>query len=139
VAKALFACALFVYYSCMAKPPKTIRRKKSGRPAAGQDTVMALRFAPTLVRTIDAWAKREGATSRSDAIRRLLEQALASSQPQRKRSTKSVTKAREMAGQELNRLIDESVSIEEQERRKRRLTRGPGEFRDIRGDLPKKR
>lgn len=98
---------------------------------------MALRLAPDLVRKIDAWAKRRGAASRSDAIRHLLEQSLAGSQRLRKRSKKAASKAREMAGQELNRLSDQSLPVEEQERRKTRLTKGPQEFRDFRDDLSK--
>src|SRR5262249_27352467 len=102
-----------------------------------QDPAIALRLAPDLVRRIDAWAKRQGAASRSDAIRDLLEQSLVGSQSLRKRSKKAASKAREMAGQELNRLSDHSLPVEEQERRKRRLTKGPREFRDLREDLPK--
>lgn len=40
--------------------------------------------------------------------------------------------AREMAGQEIDRLIDPSATDEERQSRKRRLLRGPKEFRDIR-------
>ena len=47
-------------------------------------------------------------------------------------------KAREMAGQAIDRLLGDagSLPVDEQERRKRRLTKGPNEFREIRGDLP---
>jgi glutaredoxin len=45
---------------------------------------------------------------------------------------KRAAKAREMAGQALDRLIDPSASDEEQHTRKRRLLKGPKEFRDIR-------
>jgi hypothetical protein len=43
-----------------------------------------------------------------------------------------------MAGQTIDRLLGDagSVHVDEQERRKRRLTKGPNEFREIRGDLP---
>jgi hypothetical protein len=51
----------------------------------------------------------------------------------------SAAKAREMAGQAIDRLPGDagSLAVDERERRKRRLTKGPGEFREIRGDLPK--
>jgi hypothetical protein len=43
-----------------------------------------------------------------------------------------------MASQEIDRLGDASLPADEHERRKRRLTKGPSEFRDMRGDiLPK--
>jgi len=45
---------------------------------------------------------------------------------------KRAAKAREMAGQALDRLIDSSASDEERHSRKRRLLKGPKEFRDIR-------
>ena len=47
------------------------------------------------------------------------------------------SKARELAGRELDRLGDASLPADERERRKRRLTKGPTEFREMRGDLPK--
>jgi hypothetical protein len=41
-------------------------------------------------------------------------------------------KAREMAGQEIDRLGDRSLPAHEREKRKLRLIRGPREFRDMR-------
>ena len=53
-------------------------RKKPGRPATGRDPVTALRLAPALKSAIENWAQRQlGKPSRSEAIRRLLELALA--------------------------------------------------------------
>jgi hypothetical protein len=45
---------------------------------------------------------------------------------------KRAAKAQEMAGQTLDRLIDASATDEEWQIRKRRLLKGPKEFRDIR-------
>jgi hypothetical protein len=50
---------------------------------------------------------------------------------------KKAAKAREMAGQEIERLIDPSATDEERQRRKRRLLKGPKEFRDIRDNRAK--
>ena len=47
--------------------------------------------------------------------------------------TKRAAKAREMASQEIDRLSDTSATDEERQRRKRRLLKGPREFRDVRG------
>jgi hypothetical protein len=44
-----------------------------------------------------------------------------------------------MASRELDDLGDKSVPALERERRKRRLVLGPKEFRDVRGDQPKKK
>jgi hypothetical protein len=51
--------------------------------------------------------------------------------------TKKVAKALEMASQEIDRLSDRSATDEERQRRKRRLLKGPKEFRDVRGRRPK--
>jgi hypothetical protein len=50
---------------------------------------------------------------------------------------KKVRKASEMAAQEIDRLIDPSEPEEERQRRKRRLIKGPKQFRDVRGNRPK--
>ena len=47
--------------------------------------------------------------------------------------TKKSSKASELAAQEIDRLIDPSAPDEERQRRKRRLLKGPKEFRDLRG------
>ena len=53
-------------------------RKKRGRPPTGQDPVTALRLPPSLRSSIEDWAKqRPDMPTRSEAIRRLIELALA--------------------------------------------------------------
>ena len=52
----------------------------------------------------------------------------------RKRSQR---KAADMAAREIDRLGDRAASSEERAQRKRRLIKGPREFRDVLGDLPK--
>jgi hypothetical protein len=101
-----------------------------------------VRMPPDELKSLDAWIKTQSAPhpTKAEAIRRLVEQALAGgAQPSRKRSKKSAAKAREMAGQAIDRLLGDagSLPVDERERRKRRLTKGPSEFREIRGDLPK--
>jgi len=58
----------------------------------------------------------------------------AGKQAVRKRSQR---KAAEMAGREIDHLGDQTATHEERAQRKRRLIRGPREFRRVRGDLPK--
>jgi hypothetical protein len=55
----------------------------------------------------------------------------------KQRSRESAGKALDLAGQEIDKLSDQSATAEEQQVRKRRLLKGPREFRDIRGDRPK--
>jgi hypothetical protein len=98
-----------------------------------------VRMPPDELKSLDVWIKTQPAPrpTRAEAIRRLVAQALAGgAQPSQKRSKKSAAKAREMAGQAIDRLLGGSLPVDEQERRKRRLTKGPSEFREIRGHLP---
>jgi hypothetical protein len=62
----------------MAKKSIPVIQKKRGRPATGQDPVLALRIPAALRSDIDNWAKQQNdQPSRSEAIRRLIEFALA--------------------------------------------------------------
>jgi hypothetical protein len=67
---------------------------------------------PKELKALDAWIKTQPAPrpSRPDAIRRLVEQALAGAQRPQKRSKEAASKAHQMAGQELDRLADASLS-----------------------------
>jgi Arc/MetJ-type ribon-helix-helix transcriptional regulator len=122
----------------MKSKSKKAKSKKRRRPATGTDSLVGVRLPDEMLRQVDAWAKREDITSRSEAIRRLVHQSLiAASQQPRRGSHKGASKASEWAGQEVDRVADPSLPAEEQERRKRRLTRGPKEFRAMRDDLAK--
>ena len=75
----------FRYYIPMAPKSIKVMPKKRGRPATGKDPVTSLRLPAGLRRSIDVWRGKQGdAPSRSEAIRRLVEQAL-SQEPKRKR------------------------------------------------------
>jgi hypothetical protein len=47
-------------------------------------------------------------------------------------------RAQELATKEIKKIIDPSAPPEERAQRRRRLTKGPPEFREVRVDLPKK-
>jgi len=73
-----------------------------------------------------------------------LERALSGEQqPMPQQSQKSASKATDMAGQQIDKLGDASATNEERQTRKRRLLKGPKEFRDIReqalADQPKRK
>jgi hypothetical protein len=53
------------------------QKKGRGRPATGRDPMIGLRASKKLTSAIDAWAKRNGDVSRSEAIRLLVEIGLA--------------------------------------------------------------
>jgi hypothetical protein len=132
--------------------------KKRGRPATGKDPLVATRMPPELIRAIDKWAAVHTDGSRSEAIRHLVEQALKAEPGKPTRSSQRPTeptslwpmpselprsspttasKASDLAAQQIDKLVDPSVPVEERQTRKRRLLKGLKEFRDIRGDLPK--
>jgi hypothetical protein len=99
---------------------------------------IGLRLYPDLEKSINDWRRgQDDRPSIPEAIRRLVEMSLANAKPAKAHSKKSTAKATEMAGREIDRLSDQSVPVEEREGRKRRLIKGPREFRDIRSDLPK--
>src|SRR6516162_3038780 len=121
----------------MARRSMTTRKKQRGAPATGKGTLTGLRLQAGLLARIDRWAaSQEDDPSRPEAIRRLVELGLALAQPARVR-TKKAAQAAEMASQEIDRLGDPSATDEERQLRKRRLIRGPREFRDLRRNRPK--
>jgi Arc/MetJ-type ribon-helix-helix transcriptional regulator len=118
---------------------KASRKRKPGRPATGQIPARSIRLSNELRARIDAWAARQAdKPSRSEAIRRLVELGLAKAKPLANATAvgrlgnKSVSKSSELAAKTIDRLSDQSAPLEEQEKRKRRLLKGPTEFRDIR-------
>jgi len=97
-----------------------------------------MRVPTSFLAAIDQWRRKQpDLPARAEAIRRLVELGLAGSRPMRPRSPKAVAKAVDLAGKQIDKLSDPSATAEERQQRKRRLLKGPREFRDIRGDLPK--
>ena len=120
------------------KPPhKVVAKNKAGCPPTRAEPLSAIQLPPKLTAAIDKWTEENGVTSRSEVIRRLVELGLAASQPLRRRNLEAVPKALELAAKEIDKLLEPSIPEEKRHRRKRRLLKGPKEFRDIRGDLSK--
>ena len=120
--------------------------KKRGRPATGRDLMIGLRASPRLRKSIEEWAGRQtDGPSLSEAIRRLVELRLTVrgvSKPStavRHARRGKADQASSMAGTAIDKLSDQSATTEEQAKRKRRLVRGPSEFRDIRDRTIRKR
>ena len=121
---------------------KSIRdnTKKRGRPVTtGKGTLIGVRLQAGLLSLVDRWRRQQtDLPGRPEAIRRLVESGLAGgSTATRRRNKESKRKAAELAGREIDRLGDRGLTGEEKATRKRRLIKGPREFRDMRGDLPK--
>ena len=69
---------LALYVSQIMAKSIPVTQKKRGRPATGHDPVLTIRLPPGLRSKIENWARHQNdKPSRSEAIRRLLEFALA--------------------------------------------------------------
>jgi hypothetical protein len=86
---------------------------------------------------VDKWAEDHEA-NRSEAIRRLVELGLKVKTPARPTSKPGRTlRAQELATKAIEKMIDPAAPPEERAQRRRRLTKGPSEFRGARIDQPK--
>jgi hypothetical protein len=120
----------------MKRPIKVTPKKKRGRPATGRDPHVTSRMPQPLIDQVEAWAAAND-TGRSEAIRRLVELGLKVQTPARSVSSPGrKLRAQELATKAIEKLIDPSAPPEEQAQRRRRLTKGPTEFREGRVDLP---
>jgi hypothetical protein len=116
-----------------------VKQKVMGRPRTGITPLMGFRADPIIRASIVRWAENQPDNpSLSEAIRRLVEVGLAGApRAPARRSQRSTAKAKELAGKAIDRLVDKAAPAEEQASRKRRLLRGPEEFRGVRVDRPK--
>jgi hypothetical protein len=117
---------------------RTAKAGGRGQPPAGAESIH-LRLPPHQLARVKDWiaAQPKPRPSRAQAIRRLVELGLSGTPPIRQPSPKAASKAVDLAGQQIDKLSDPSASAEERQKRKQRLLKGPGEFRDIRSDFPK--
>jgi hypothetical protein len=122
-----------------------VAQKKRGRPyTGGPEPHMSVRLPQGVIDQVAAWAAKHD-VSRSEAFRRLVElgltvkeEAKPSTAMHRARRGKA-DHASSMAGTAIDTLSDQSATTEEQAKRKRRLIKGPSEFRDIRDRAVRKR
>jgi hypothetical protein len=118
---------------------KNVVRKRPGRPATGQDPVTAIRLSKELRETVDKWAaSQDDEPGRSEAIRRLVELGLTVRTTKPKQAPHArADRAKELAAQAIDKMGDPAAPPEERAQRRRRLTKGPEEFREVRIDRPK--
>lgn len=89
---------------------------------------------------LDAWIanRKEPELSRPEVIRRLVELGLKADTPTKPvRRTPNRVRAAELAAKAIDKMGDPSATTDEHAQRRRRLTKGPPEFRDDRVDMPK--
>jgi hypothetical protein len=121
------------------KRQTVITKKKRGPKPTGQGELIGVRIHPPQMKALDVWIKTqpEPRPSRPEAIRRLVELGLAGAQSPAPRNKRAAATARKMARATIDEMTDTSAPPEEQAKRKRRLIKGPREFRELRGEKPK--
>src|SRR5436305_8312354 len=108
----------------MSKSITLDQKTKRGRPTTGRGTMVSSRMPQPTVDAVDEWASRNG-TTRSDAIRRLVESGLTIKSKAKSPSPASAARAKELAKEAIERISDPAVPYEERVQRRRRLTKGP--------------
>jgi hypothetical protein len=100
---------------------------------------MGFRADPATRAAIVRWAENQpDMPTLSEAIRRLVELGLTVKTPSRPASKPGPRlRAQELATKAIEKIIDPAAPREEQAQRRRRLTKGPTEFRQARVDQPK--
>lgn len=142
----------------MRKSISVTAKKKRGRPATtGQGLQVGERWHPPEIAAIDAWIESQGGNlTRGHAIRRLVAIGLRAPPPKKVRPDTSMrdsdgrvippvpavmpgrrSRAAELAAKQIEKMGDPAAPPEERDRRRRRLTKGPQEFRGDRVDQPK--
>jgi hypothetical protein len=112
---------------------KPVRKRSS---ATG--TLVGVRLQADELKAIDTWAqKQDPPITRPYAIRRLVEIGLAGAKKFAAPSQQTRAKAKKFAAEQIDRMGNSTATAEEQASRKRRLLKGPEEFREARVDRPK--
>jgi hypothetical protein len=115
-----------------------VKQKSVGRPATGITPMIGFRAEPELRAAIERWAARQLDTPRlSEATRRLVELGLTVKTKAKQPSATRAVRAKELATKTIEKMIDPAAPPEERALRRRRLTKGPSEFREDRVDLRK--
>jgi hypothetical protein len=118
----------------------SVNKKSRGRPKkkGGVFPVTAVRLPPALGADLDKWAGSQAdEPTRSEAIRRLVELGLTVKTEPKQPAAARADRAKELATKAIEKMIDPAAPPEERAQRRRRLTKGPLEFREDRVDLPK--
>jgi hypothetical protein len=97
-----------------------------------------MRVPASFLEMIDDWRRiQPDLPSRAAAIRRLVEIGLTIKTKAKQPSPARVARAKELASKAIDKMIDAAAPPEERAQRRRRLTKGPMEFREARVGQPK--
>ena len=118
---------------------RTVLAKKRRGPApTGKGVQVVVRLQPDPLRALDGWAaKQNDYPTRAEAIRRLVELGLTVRTKSKQPPAARAERAKELAAKAIEKILDPSAPPEERAQRRRRLTKGPSEFRDDHVNLPK--
>jgi hypothetical protein len=123
---------------------KSIRDSKKSKPKIGRPKTtgpgepQVVRMHDQQIAAIDEWISIQATEiSRPEAIRRLVDIGLTAHSKPRRQSTVLADRAKELATTAIEGIIDPSMPAEERAQRRRRLSKGPAEFREDRVDQPK--
>jgi hypothetical protein len=127
------------WYTLNMKKSISVHKKARGRPATGRDPAVTIRLPEKVLALVERWAMSQNdQPPRSQAIRRLVELGLSrSTSPKRPRllstAKQGASRAAELAADVIGDQMP-NTSNEEKATRRRRLIKGPSEFRNVRRD-----
>jgi hypothetical protein len=105
----------------------------------GNDPLMGFRASPATRASVVRWAERQSDNpSLSEAIRRLVELGLTVTARPKQSAPVRAERAKDLTAKVIDGLPIHATDAEETASRKRRLLKGPEEFRDVRVDRAKK-
>jgi hypothetical protein len=116
-----------------------VKPKRGRPPSGGRDPLMGFRASPLLRGAIVKWAENHpNQPSLSEAVRRLVELGLTvkANKPKQAPAARAA-RAKELASKAIDSLTVGAPDNDENASRKRRLIKGPEEFRDMRVDRAK--
>jgi hypothetical protein len=117
----------------------SVNKKSRGQPKkkGGVYPVSAVRLAPELGTAVDQWASSQSdKPTRPEAIRRLVELGL-TVKPKSVPTERQRAALADLASKAIDSLTSGEPDSDEKASRKRRLIKGPEEFREVRVDRPK--
>jgi hypothetical protein len=112
--------------------------KNDVRPNAKKLVVVGVRMDDEFLKNLDQWiSDNQAGISRPEAIRRFLDVGLNVQKKAQWEPALRAVRAKELAAGVIGSMGDPSAHPEERAERRRRLARGPEEFRHVRVDRPK--
>lgn len=117
-----------------------VPKKKRGPAPRGKGIQIGERWHPSELAAIDAWiaSSSDKTLTRAHAIRRLVALGLRVKTPRGRSSDSQKARAREMAGDTIDQMMDATATLNDQAVRKQRLLKGPEEFQRVRVDRQNK-